>query len=99
MNPKAFVLADGSRVLAEVVNENETGVLVRNPLIYGMVSTEKGPMVQFAEFAPEAEGETFTFSHDYIRTQFNVNDQLNAKYGELYGTIITPSTNVQMLNS
>lgn len=99
MNPKAFVLADGSRVLAEVVNENETGVLVRNPLIYGMVNTENGPMVQFAEYAPESAGETFTFAHSYIRTQFNVNDQLNAKYGELFGTIITPGSNLQMLNS
>jgi len=93
MNVKAFKLISGEEIVAEVVEQTETTLKVKNPLAIMLTRAQTGDLnVGFVPFAPYlGNNPEIEFKLDNLQYLNEVDEQMESQYNSIFGAgIVTP---------
>lgn len=89
INVKLFRISTGEEVVAELVSETDTSVVMKNGLV--VLPTGQGG-VGFAPWTPviNKDKPEIEVSKNFVVYIAEVDDQVKTKYNEIFSKIITP---------
>lgn len=90
INVKLFRISTGEEVVAELVSETDTSVVMQNGLV--IIPTPQGG-IGFAPWAPviSKDKPEIEVSKNFLVYIVEVDDQVKTKYNEIYGSkLVTP---------
>jgi hypothetical protein len=89
-NIKSFKLASGEELIAEIVEENDVTVTIKNPLGVVLQRSEKGPVIGFMPWMQSSDG-PFTIKLDKIVCVAGVAQEVENGYNQIFGAgIVVP---------
>jgi len=83
-------LGSGEELVAEIISENETEIVFKNPLGVVMQRSEKGPVLGFIPWMQAADG-PFTIKADKVAVIAEVAQEVKNGYNQIFGAgIVVP---------
>ena len=78
-------LVTGEELVAEIINETEDFVEIKNPVAAVMQRRQDGPALGFIPWMQAANGPTFIIAKDKIVCQAEVADEVKNGYNQIFG--------------
>lgn len=94
-NLKIIRLSTGEEILAEVVDENQSHIELRNPVRIIVVPSKadpQNPSVGFAPFMQWTEDKTLTINTTHIITSATPIAEFVNQYNGMFGGIVVPNS-------
>jgi len=96
-NVKILRLVNGQEVVAELVNEDETGIEIKNPVMVMVVPNKadpSNPNIGFAPWANFSDDKEFVLNKATVIAVMNpIKDFLN-EYNRMFGGLVLPPSNL-----
>lgn len=84
-NIKAIKITTGEEILAEILEENESFVSIKNPLAILVQRTQNGPALGFMPWMPYLKGD-LRLERSTIVLVEEVDNELTNQYNSIFGT-------------
>lgn len=85
MSVCAFKMLSGEDIVASLIGEDDTTLIVKDPALIVMQRTETGIGVGLQPYTPFAEGNKVCFNKSAISATFEVNIQMQNEYNRIFG--------------
>ena len=96
-NLKMIRFVTGEEILAEVINEGDTILSIKNPIRVIVVPNKndtKNPQVAFAPYAEFTDDKEFNFNKNHIVVIYNPISQFVNQYNSVFGGIVVPDSKI-----
>ena len=78
-------LVTGEELVAEIINETEDFIEIKNPVAAVMQRRQDGPALGFLPWMQAANGPTFVIAKDKIVCEAEVADEVKNGYNQIFG--------------
>ncbi len=78
-------LVTGEELVAEIINETEDFIEIKNPVAAVMQRRQDGPALGFVPWMQAANGPTFVIAKDKIVCEAEVADEVKNGYNQIFG--------------
>lgn len=84
-------LVTGEELVAEIINETEDFIEIKNPVAVVMQRRQEGPALGFMPWMQAANGPTFVINKNKIVCESEVADEVKNGYNQIFGAgIVVP---------
>lgn len=95
MNLKLLKMISGEELLAEIINETDTHIEIKNPVRVVVMPTKTNPQTPTVGFAPWAdfsEQKNFTIHRAHVIVVMTPVQEFVNQYNQMFGGIVAPSS-------
>lgn len=96
-NLKILRLSTGEEIIGEVLEQNVTKVLIKNPVLIVVMpskSDPKNPSVGFAPFMQWSEDKSLTLNANHVITIATPINEFVNQYNGMFGGIVVPNSKI-----
>lgn len=94
LNVKVLRLVNGQEVVAEVLNEDETGIRIKNPVMVMVIPTKSdpnNPQVGFGPWANFSDDKEFVLNRATVIAVMNPIKEFINQYNSMFGGLVLPT--------
>lgn len=96
-NLKMIRFITGEEILAEIVNDSDGILEIKNPIrviVMPSKADPKNPQVAFAPYAEFTDDKDFTFDKTHVLTMYNPITQFINQYNTVFSGLVVPDSKI-----